>query len=188
MWKFLLDNWITILLGLAGVGATLYVYLRSKQNKKLSIELLSNAQLLSVSKDIAPDLTINYKGVSITQELSAILLRVANTGNVPITVADFYRPLSFQMSELAEILSAGISDVIPSNLEPFIEVQKPNAATIRPLLLNPGDKFVVRFVVLNNDRTINANARIQGVSTVLVDTVGKVGKSSSLSRIARFFE
>lgn len=64
------------------------IYFKQRQRKNISFEVLSNSSLLSVQDEIKKDVQILYKG-KLVQQVNLILLRLVNSGNVPILSVDF---------------------------------------------------------------------------------------------------
>jgi hypothetical protein len=112
-----------------------------------------------------------------------IVLRIANTGNVPIEATDFERPVSITFSD-SKVLSAEVTGVRPDELTPTLRTDGP-AVILNPCLLNPTDLVEVQCLLDGGIDELRADCRIVGVRFVQHvklprDSWGKVWRLSIL--------
>ena len=143
---------------------SVYLFILQRKKKSLSYQVLSSTDLLTVNEEIKGKIKILYEEIPI-QNVSLIILRIINDGNLPITSSDFERPISFSFGSESSILSAEIIDKSPSTLKPDL---KPDTSQIGliPVLLNNKDSITVKLLVSGFAGRIEPDARIVGVGEI----------------------
>ena len=135
----------TILALLAAVGAVvvpIVLYFAGQQSRELSFDVISRAPLLDATeRNKIEGLEVLYRGEPIVS-LTSISIKVENSGSEPIRSEDFERPIEISFDRRAKIVSVVPSELFPKNLRPEI-VTGTHSISIRPILLNPGDRIVV---------------------------------------------
>lgn len=127
-----------------------------RENYKLSIDILNDLPVVTVDREYASELVITYKNEKINQ-LNIMDISIKNSGNKPILPDDIFEPLA--VSYPGRIVSEPtIIEVDPIVLDPNIDFFE-DTIIIKPLLLNPGDSFVIRTYIM--DRNIT-NVEIKG--------------------------
>jgi len=107
-----------------------------------------------------------------------VVVAVTNSGNEPIRVEDFERPLRFSWPEPTKILSAKLSEVNPGNLQPTIKAGV-NGIVVNPLLLNPGDWLRIA-ALINQVGILSVDARVVGVKRITKAVAGGGIKSDKM--------
>lgn len=187
--KFLKDpiwQFVGVVVGVIAIIVTLFVYFDERPYKKLKVEILSNNPLISINTDIAKEIQILYKD-SPVQSLSLILLRFENTGTEPIRENDFSEPIQILLSQNAEIGEVSIQETRPNGIQLTPTIIANNQIRLAKVLLNPGDQVVIKILAINNDGTLNINARIAGISVIEIQSVlenGSPEKSASGASVA----
>jgi hypothetical protein len=153
--------WIGTLASIIAILLTTIFYFKTKQKKSLSYEILSEHPLVSIHDEIKERLQILIDGVQ-TENVHLILLKLTNDGTVPISAADFERPISLKFSGDSSILSAEPINASPSNLTPGTSVDK-SIVSIKPVLMNPGDSFTMKLLLSQYKGSFNVDARILGI-------------------------
>jgi len=159
LWQF-----VGVLLALAAMVLSYRIYVGQKQQKRLTYQRLASFPLLTVKEALAGRISVAFDGNPV-QSIHMITLRIRCAGNLPITVADYVKPLALYVEKAARVLSADIVESLPSNLRPVITVDA-GSVTVEPLLLNPGDSFVVKLLVQDGSKYVFPEARIVGVREV----------------------
>lgn len=159
-----------VFLAVVAIIVSVFIYIDQRPVRRLKVDVLSNNPLVSVNSDIANEIQILYKG-SPVQSLSLILLKIANAGNQPITSNDFNTPLRVVLSEESEIAEVVVQDTNPKNIQMTPSISMKNEITFSKTLLNPGDQVVVRILAINNDGSLDINARITGISNIDIQSV-----------------
>ncbi len=160
IWQF-----IAALITLVALAWAVYTYAGARETKSLRVEILANSPMISVKDDVSKDISILYKDKPV-RTLSLMLLRISNTGNVPILETDYSRPILFSLSPDAEIGEASITETKPKGLPIYPSRITPNQVELSRSLLNPGDQALLRILALNNDQTLDLTARIAGISDI----------------------
>ncbi|MFU2326631.1 hypothetical protein [Pseudomonas sp. NFX98] len=111
--------------------------------KELSYEVLLKRQItnLDASEKSWPGITISYQGIDVSTG-SFLTLAITNTGKLPIKREDFDSPILIHISEKESIISFQSIFAFPANLDVVLTRVKEGLAAA-PLLLNPGDSFVI---------------------------------------------
>ncbi len=158
-WQF-----IGVLLALAAIFLTYVVYRRQQLRKRLTYDVVSRNQLLTVKEELAGKLSILYEGRP-AKAISVLVVRLWNSGNQPIQAADYERPISFLIQEPGTVLSADIIDVYPSSLNPGLAIDE-NKVHIEPVLLNPDDSLTLKILLKDPGNLFWPDARIAGVTSI----------------------
>ena len=111
----------------------------------MGYNIKSLVPLLSIGKEIGKDLVILYKGKKVEQ-VHLIEIDIINSGNVSIKSTDFYRPISVNFGDDAQIFTCEITKSKPSDLNPKIQINN-NNLVLEPLLLNGGDIISLKILV-----------------------------------------
>src|SRR5207248_570933 len=98
--------------------------------------------------------------------LRLVILRISNSGDIPISPSDFIEPLCFEFGEKTEILETNLLETNPINITASF-VQDQTSVTLKPLLLNSEDSIKLKVLLTGTEGEITATARILGVKNVL---------------------
>ncbi len=153
---------IAIVVSLVAVIVTVSIFLIGRPVKRLQVQIISNSPLISVNKDISPQIQILYKDKPV-QILSLILLRFENVGNEPIRESDYSEPIRILLSPKAEVAEVTLQETKPEGIKLNPTISASNQVEIAKALLNPGDQAVLKVLALNNDGSIKVEARIVGI-------------------------
>jgi hypothetical protein len=126
---------------IAGVFVPIVLFVAAQQKAKLSFGLVSEAELLDLAGSPVEGIQVLYNGEPLSG-LTAATYRFENSGDLPIRVRDFEKPLIVKFSGDARLLSLNISKAEPENLRPSV-TKIEGGFSVQPLLLNPGDAFTV---------------------------------------------
>jgi len=149
---------------IAAIIIPIVLYLKQRQKKVLSYEIVSDTPLLSVKEEIKTKLQILFEGKPV-QQVYLGMVRVFNSGNMPIEVKDYDCPITLCFGEGAQILTAEIVKTDPNNLRPSINV-KNNEIVISPILLNRGDFLTLKILATTSCDQMVVNGRIVGVKEI----------------------
>jgi len=119
----------------------------------------------------------NYQRVN---DAYFLMLKVWNSGNVPIHPSDFHDPISFLFGTKAEILSCEVVETQPGNIKKKVSIAhgKENI-TIHPLLLNRGSCIVLKLVLSGFNGDVKAETLITGLDHIQRAGASKLDKVSS---------
>lgn len=147
---------------------------RIPNTKELSWDIISDTQVLSINKELAQILLDKHP----LSDAHLLVLKISNTGNIPILREDYEDAIQFNFGKEIKILSAEIVNTEPSGLKdrvPF-KVDAENAF-LGPLLLNSKDAITFKVLLIGRNFKIIPLARIKGLSQIL----SKKGKFLSLA-------
>ena len=148
----------------AAIVIPVVLYLLQVPNKSMTCFLISEARILNVDELGLPDITMTYKGESISR-LDAATIEIKNSGNTPITRQDFDRDAYIIFGQGARVIRTEVTNQSPDNLRPTIEVQD-NRILMKPILLNPGDSFSVESLVRGKYEAPTVDMRIRGITDI----------------------
>ena len=176
IWQF-----IGAVLVIVSIAVSVIVYFLQKSRKLLSYEILSETALLSVAKEVEDKIKILFEG-DVVKRVHLILVRISNTGNVPILPSDFLKDLTVSFSGSAKILSAEISEKHPESIDSRITIDG-TQLIISPSLWNSGDTITVKSLVSEFNENTQVSGRIVGIQDI------KLSRSSinSNSALLLFF-
>lgn len=159
MWQFV-GVLVTIIVGIISI----ILVLKERNKKALSYELVSHASLLSVEKEVRDRLSITYEGKPISQ-LTLNLIKLINSGNTPITITDFVRPLTILFDETSEIISAEVIERKPKSLEATVTHNR-TQVTVNPTLLNGSDWFEIKILSSGQGEITSVSGRVVGIREI----------------------
>ena len=167
MWDILRDplwQFIGAVLVVLGIIISVVVLRQERHRKKLSYEIISSTPLLSSKEEISGKLQILFKGNPV-EDVHLIEIKIANSGNMPITSAEYERPVNFGFGDKAQILTAEVIETNPKNLEAPADIQA-GRIVLAPVLLNSGDTITLRMLISQFDGHVNVDGRIVGVKEI----------------------
>jgi len=167
IWQF-----IGALLAFSAIVISILLYWMQRRRKVLSYEIVSRTPLLSVEEEVKGKLQILFDG-SPVQDVHLVIIKVMNSGNMPIVSADYERQVRIAFGENTRILTAEVSETSPDNLEASVSLES-KAVVLAPILLNSGDSITVKMLVSQFDREISVDGRIVGVKTIKRAGEGRV--------------
>jgi len=162
--KELLPKWLWDFLILAipliGLVMVLLPYMLPAK-KELSYEILSESRIVDLDAPPVKGLAASYHGAPLSK-LSSLLIRIVNTGKIPIDTDSFDTDLWIPFGENAKVLHFNVTNRSPDNLVPDAVFDEGNLV-IKPLFLNPGDEFTVNLFVAGEYETPILEGKIGGV-------------------------
>jgi len=159
MWNLLLsilrDPVWQFLFGLIGILVTVLLFVADRRRKELSI--------LTTWKPGGP---VQWSDTETNVPTRKFVVRLTNSGRVPILPSDFERPASLYVPN-CQILDATITATRPSNIHPEATIEN-GEITLRPILLNPGDSvtFEVISTFVRFRQLVYLDSRIAGIKEV----------------------
>lgn len=144
------------------------VAIRTQQQRKVLAYYFSSERpaLYLVNSAFEQRLVLTLDGKPV-QGLSTYDVAVFNDGNVPVVPGDFIEPLCVQFSESSKVLAVAVTDTNPTNLNVSVDTSA-RISKVAPVLLNPGDEFVLQFLVDQTDdshyQSPTIAGRVAGVS------------------------
>jgi hypothetical protein len=173
---FLIDKAFEIVSALIALGA-IFLTLKEKKRKVLSYDVLSSTSLIMRDDALSKRLTILFDNDEIKEDVHLVLVKIQNTGNVPIELTDFSEKLSIDTS--GTILVAEVKETTPSNLSVKIDEELLTLfgmLNIDPLLLNSKDTIILKLLITSYKNDLTVSTRISGV-----EEVTKIKEKGSIS-------
>lgn len=166
-WKFA----ATLVIAIASGILPIWLWQADIKSKSIKVDVVSNIPLYSEINDIFKELAFTIEG-SFIDRPHYVHLRIKNVGSRPVLTSDWESPLYLEVPPGSIIKFLKKLNYIDSSLNPSIENNE-KKITISPMLLNPGDSFGLLVITAGEPPTFNANARIAGVSKIMVDDLDK---------------
>jgi len=163
---------LTIFVGL--ITSSWLIHQKLSISKELSWNVISDIHVLSINKELTHILLDKYP----LPDAHLLILKLSNSGNLPILREDFEDAIQFNFGNEIKILSAEIVNTEPGELKdrvPF-KVDTENAF-LGPLLLNSKDTITFKVLLSGRNFRIIPHAQIKGLSQFL----SKKGKLLSLA-------
>ena len=156
-------GFITIFVGIA-------FFLLSREVTALQVVSVATTSLVEVDPTIAQHIKVFYKDQPVAN-LSLFQLRLENAGNRVIRTEDYEKPIKIAFPSQSTVLEASVIESRPPGIDITTHIDR-NSVTLSPELLNPGDRVVLRFVVVDVPADITGppftieEARIAGVKDI----------------------
>jgi len=157
---------IGIFVGIMGLVVGIVSYIKLKVKKRLSYEVKSRFSLLKIGNQIKHDVKVIY-GQEEVKNIHLLLVKIINDGNKHILEEDFIEPITFKFNHQAKVLDTEIQDSDPKNIKMSFDSRTNNVVEIMPVLLNPGDWFVLKLLVSEYE-DFELGARIIGVRKLTI--------------------
>ena len=165
-------DWKLIVAILALIFAV-YAYLRNKASSRKALSYNFSSTELTRGGTGFAGLELVYEGRPIYAP-SIVNVTIVNSGNVPIQRNDFEQPIKILFTGQIvdeELFAYHVSDREPKELPVSCTLLGTGRAVetgilVDPLLLNPGDKFVVAVLISEFSRELEVTARIVGVRSI----------------------
>ncbi|HJP95749.1 MAG TPA: hypothetical protein VJ843_00060 [Candidatus Saccharimonadales bacterium] len=142
-----------------------------RNRKSFSYDVISNVPLLSIRQEIKHRVQVLFDGNAV-ENVHLVIIRISNSGRVPIEVQDFAVPLNVNFGRGSEVLTTEVTKTMPSDLPVTISHQK-ESLTIDPLMLNRGDSITIQVLVSTPTASPKVSGRVKGIPSLKkADTPG----------------
>lgn len=178
-WKF----WVMLVIALASAAIPVWIWQADLTAKALQVNVMSITPLVK-SIDSKLELKVSQGSVELKNPVLSVV-EVLNSGGRPIVASDFESPLSVGLGNDAVVRTAALGSAQPSELEPSIDFAG-SAVRIKPLLLNPGDRFEISILSDGAAPAFIAHARIAGITSVGVQLTASTTKAKRRAWIQGF--
>ena len=159
IWQF-----IAVILALAAILISIFLYQKQRRRKALSYEIISRTPLLSMEEEVKGKLQILFDKKPV-QQVHLIVVRIVNSGNLPILSPDYERPIGFSFGEKGKILTTEVVETYPSSLRASVRIEG-EKVVLDSALLNQGDSIKLKILVSQFDGQIAVDGRIVGVKDI----------------------
>jgi hypothetical protein len=160
------------ILAFISILVAIVLYLKSNKKKSLSYCLVSDTPIVSVKKKgISEDIKILYKD-KVVHDVRVIILKVWNSGEIPIEKTDFEQPLNFiylrktNEKGIPTLLDYSIDTTEPNNLFMGKEYFIDKKVALVPVLMNKGDSITIKFLFSNLEGKLGVQGRVIGISKI----------------------
>lgn len=132
-----------------------------RNRKGLSCKIVSDTPLFSVRPEVEHRVQLLLDGKPV-ENAHLVIMKVVNTGRVPIEDKDFITPVSVRFDAESTILNARITALEPPDLPAKTLVEK-QCVTVEPLVLNQGDAITIQILVSKPNDGILIGGRVKGI-------------------------
>lgn len=126
-------TWIGAAVGILGVGIAIFGIfypLRKQRNRKeITCQVRADSPVVSVNEEVKDRIKIEFDG-QIVEEMSFVILKIWNSGDVSIKLGDYIDPITFNFGD-RKVLDVSIvskepeSLIKPEDLQKFLVDNKP---------------------------------------------------------------
>jgi hypothetical protein len=158
-----------------GICVSVFLWHMNQKRKALSYAILWRRPLLNLKGIAREHMDILFRGQKVS-ESELIVIRIFNSGHLPINTGDYQTNLAIELEPGASIIDVNIIETVPANLEerlkvksegsPLIEAVEPARILLRQVLLNDGDSLTVQLLVLNSHGRVTVSGHVQGIRSV----------------------
>ncbi|MGE7586478.1 hypothetical protein [Peribacillus sp. NPDC101480] len=162
---------IPIILTAISVTVSIILWRKGRSRKALSYDIISSTSLLKKHDELGKKFKIFFEDKEIKENVLLVLLKIINTGNVPIEEKDFNQDITIETNN-SKILIAEVKETTPKNLRVSINNLGAGLVVVSPLLLNSKEEMIIKLLVKSSDETpfnkdeLRVASRIVGVSEI----------------------
>lgn len=158
--QFIVTSILT-LLGVIITAIVTIVIFRKQSRKEIAYAVISNSPVISIDAGLQGKAQVMYNGMAIN-DARLVVLRIWNSGNLPIAASDYDVPVKLSFGEKTEVLDFEVLETNPDNLQVLVK-QDGQSLILEPVLLNSQDSFKIKILLTKFDNILNINARIVGI-------------------------
>jgi hypothetical protein len=157
------------------ITVTILLWWLNQRHKQLSYTILWRHPLMNLARVIADRMDVRFDGQPV-RDVHLVVLKVKNSGHIPINVRDYASRLTVMFSHPSRILVAEVLDVQPAYLAEregenhtagsLIQSVEETKVILRPVLLNSGDFIVLQMLVTSLAGKIMLLGNIEGISNI----------------------
>lgn len=159
-----------------GIFVSIYLWVLNQKRKRLSYRVLSCGPILKVKGSSRKHLSVDFDGTSV-DDACLIIVRLTNSGHLPITVGDYTTDLSINFNPGSRVLMADVALSSPADLDDrvrqsdssfgLIKTLEATRVVLQPVLMNDGDSVTYQIVVRNHRGGLSVRGHINGISNVV---------------------
>jgi len=167
MQQYITDNLISIISILTAIIIAVITFIKNKKRKELSYDVLSSTSLLIKDEGLKNRIKLTIDGAEVKDDIYLVLVKLINTGNVPIKPDEFIEELTLECD--GSIIVAEVKETNPPNLTVKVDNGVGDifgVTSVEPLLLNPKDEITFKLLVSLYKNDISFNGRIVGVQKI----------------------
>lgn len=169
MGAFLETNLVGIVAVLIALIVPVLLFIKGKNHKELSYEIISNTPLITSDEEIRKKIKIVFEDEEIKEDVSLVLVRIVNTGNVSIKQEEFIENIVIGGDGEFKVFTAELKETSPSNIKVEINNDANNMGLIfiSPLLLNPKDEMTLKLLIASYENELKVSSRIVGIREII---------------------
>jgi hypothetical protein len=170
--QFVIYVAVTLFVGIATILTTIWISRKQRSKKEISYQVISDAPIASVSKELENRVTVHVDGKPVGSARQ-VVLEIYNSGNVAVSRDDYDMPINFTFKE-SLVIGGDILSTEPENLintidkKTFINVFVfdpnkgfvPDSAVIDKILLNPKESITLTFLLSGAYSKLDVGGRI----------------------------
>lgn len=164
-----------------GIIISTSLWLLNQRKKAISYLVLQNTPLLNTHWLNPRKLSIRYENMDIS-ESNILLIKVVNSGHLPVNMSDYAGPISISVTGGAIILNCRVIECNPADLTDrfsqnsdsqipiesgsIIDKAEKSKILLRPIMLNSGDYVILQLLLDGPANRIYVSGHIHGISTI----------------------
>lgn len=162
----------------------------NQRRKSLDYQVLRREPILSLKGRARRRLDVRYDGMPV-EDASLVVVRIRNSGHLPINPGDYQTRLAVSAPAGAAILSAEVTDCEPADLDEryrgedgsvqLIERTDRDQLSLKPVLLNEGDSFTIQMLLRAPSGLagrVKVTGHIQGVPRISEHRPRRLGEQA----------
>src|SRR4030095_8429547 len=160
---------------LFGVSVSVCLWILNQRRKELSYRVLRGDALVNVKGEAKRRGEVRFDGRPV-EDAHLVVVRVANSGHLPINPGDYQGKLAICVNPGSSILMADVIETVPGDLDErlpqqngqrsLIERVQKDRLILQPVLLNEDDSLSVQMLVKNYAGKVTVSGHVQGVPSI----------------------
>lgn len=154
-----------------GVVVSIILWTLSQRRKALKFQVLRREALVNLRGKTKKRLDVRFDGQPV-HDAHLVVVRVVNTGHLPIAPGDYQSEPAICVSGGSTILTADVTETNPVDLEErckgkasgLIEGVQRDRVVLSSILLNSGDSLTVQMLVRHLSGRISMSGHIHGIN------------------------
>jgi hypothetical protein len=155
---------VAIVLGVIATVLTLIQIRKARTRKLLAYNVVSNAPIVTVNKEVENRVKVLLDGNTI-EDARIVVIEVLNAGDVPIQATDYESPVTFDFGTGAEVLNVDVLQTKPDSIKSSFTL-KSGQVSLVPLLLNSQDSITFKALLTKSKGEVKVQGRISGVKEI----------------------
>jgi hypothetical protein len=169
---------LSISLGIPSLVIAIIALRKQRIQKEVAYKTISDTLLFDPQKEIERRFQFDGKEIS---NLRLVILKISNSGDMPILPGEFIEPVTFLFGSQSEILDAEVIEKKPCNLKVVLKPDV-NTLTLAPLLLNKGETIKLKILLSGVSEKVRVESRIVGLQEI-IDLNAEQGRIKIMSSL-----
>ena len=165
-WQLLMNLGI----GFLTIIVSVLIFRKQQSRRGLNYEIISDTPILSIKAEVKDKVQILFDNKPVNH-VRLIILRIWNSGNIPILPNEYIDPISIAFGEGAEIIDTDVLETSPGDIKEkartSLKVDSGNVL-LEPILLNSTDSLTIKILLTQQKVTkeLKIVSRIAGVNQI----------------------